>query len=100
MAKAAAAAERIDGGLAAAEDRVAAEVGAAATRIEKALQIMRHHVDLESRLVHKAVEELRTIVAGRRFGWGTVLVFSIVFVLVGVALERYAHIPYRWQCAL
>ncbi len=95
-AKAVAAAERIDGGLDVTADRVTAEVGAAAARIETGFRITRNHVDLKSRLVHGAVEELRTRVAGRRFGLGTVLVFSIVFVLVGVLLERYTHIPYRW----
>ena len=93
-ARAAAAAERIDGGLGTTGDRVVAEIRGAATSIEKPLQTTRDHVSLKSRLVHKAVEELRTIVAGPRFGLGAVLVFSIVFVLVGVALERYAHIPY------
>ena len=93
-ARAAAAAERIDGGLAAAEDRVAGEVGEAASRSEKALQTTCNHVDLKSRLVHKAVEELRTIVAGPRFGPKTVLVGLIVFVL-GMLFESRAPVFYH-----
>ena len=94
-AKAAAAAERIDGGLESTADRVTAEVGAAATRIEAGFRIARDHVDRNSRLVHRAVEELRTRVAGRRFGFGTVLVGLIVFV-AGMLLESYIHLFYRW----
>ena len=94
-ARAAAAAERIDGGLEGTADRVTAEVGAAATRIEAGFRITRDHVDRKSRLVHRAVEELRTRVAGRRFGFGTVLVGLIVFVL-GMLLESRIHILYNW----
>ena len=94
-AKAAAAAERIDGGLEGTADRVTAEVGAAATRIEAGFRITRDHVDRNSRLVHRAVEELRTRVAGRRFGFGTVLVGLIVFVL-GMLIESRIHILYNW----
>ena len=94
-ARAAAAAERIDGGLDGTANRVTAEVGAAATRIEAGFRITRDHVDRKSRLVHRAVEELRTRVAGRRFGFGTVLVGLIVFVL-GMLLESRIHILYNW----
>ena len=94
-ARAAAAAERIDGGLESTADRVTAEVGAAATRIEAGFRITRDHVDRKSRLVHRAVEELRTRVAGRRFGFGTVFVCLIVFV-AGMLLESYIHLFYRW----
>ena len=94
-ARAAAAAERIDGGLESTADRVTAEVGAAATRIEAGFRITRDHVERNSRLVHRAVEELRTRVAGRRFGFGTVLVGLIVFVL-GMLLESRIHILYNW----
>ena len=90
-ARAAAAAERIDGGLEGTADRVTAEVGAAATRIEAGFRIARDHVDRNSRLVHRAVEELRTRVAGRRFGFGTVLVGLIVFVAGHVAREPHTH---------
>ena len=95
-ARAAAAAERIDGGLEGTADRVTAEVGAAATRIEAGFRITRDHVDRKSRLVHRAVEELRTRVAGRRFGFGTVLVGLIVLVL-GMLLESRAHF-YSYGC--
>ena len=94
-ARAAAAAERIDGGLEGTADRVTAEVGAAATRIEAGFRITRDHVDRNSRLVHRAVEELRTRVAGPRYGFGTVLVGLIVFVL-GMLLESRIHILYNW----
>ena len=91
-ARAAAAAERIDGGLESTADRVTAEVGAAATRIEAGFRITRDHVDRNSRLVHRAVEELRTRVAGRRFGWrdGST-VGLIVFVAGHVAREPHTH---------
>ena len=94
-AKAEAAAERIDGGLEGTADRVTAEVGAAATRIEAGFRITRDHVDRNSRLVHRAVEELRTHTAGRRFGFGAVLVGLIVFV-PGMLLESRIHILYNW----
>ena len=94
-ARAAAAAERIDGGLEGTADRVTAEVGAAATRIEAGFRITRDHVDRNSRLVHRAVEELRTRVAGRRFGFGTILVGLIVLVF-GMLIESRIHILYRW----
>ena len=94
-AKAEAAAERIDGGLESIADRVVAEVGTAATRIEAGFRITRDHVDRQSRLVHGAVEELRTQTAGRRFGWRTVFVWLIVFV-AGMLLESYIHLFYRW----
>ena len=94
-ARAAAAAERIDGGLEGTADRVTAEVGAAATRIEAGFRITRDHVDRNSRLVHRAVEELRTRVAGLRFGWRDGSLFLIVFVL-GMLLESRIHILYNW----
>ena len=94
-AKAAAAAERIDGGLESTADRVVAEIEGAVTRIEAGFRITRDHVDRKSRLVHRAVEELRTRVAGRRFGFGTVFVCLIVFVL-GMLLESRIHILYNW----
>ena len=94
-AKAEAAAERIDGGLEGTADRVTAEVGAAATRIEAGFRITRDHVDRNSRLVHRAVEELRTRVAGRRFGFGTVLAGLIVLVF-GMLVESRAHLLQLW----
>ena len=97
-ARAAAAAERIDGGLESTADRVTAEVGAAATRIEAGFRITRDHVDRNSRLVHRAVEELRTRVAGRRFGFGTILVGLIVLVF-GMLVESRAHLLQLWLWA-
>ena len=97
-ARAAAAAERIDGGLEGTADRVTAEVGAAATRIEAGFRITRDHVDRNSRLVHRAVEELRTRVAGRRFGFGTILVGLIVLVF-GMLVESRAHLLQLWLWA-
>ena len=94
-AKAEAAAERIDGGLASTADRVATEIEGAATRIEAGFRITRDHVDRNSRLVHRAVEELRTRVAGRRFGFGTVLAGLIVLVF-GMLVESRAHLLQLW----
>ena len=94
-ARAAAATERIDGRLKGTADRVTAEIGAAATRIEAGFRITRDHVTRQSRLVHGAVEELRTHTAGRRFGWRTVFVWLIVFV-AGMLLESRIHILYNW----
>ena len=94
-ARAAAAAERIDGGLESTAHRVTAEIGAAATRIEAGFRITRDHVDRKSRLVHGAVEELRTHTAGPKFGLKTVLVGLIVFV-AGMLLESHRHILYLW----
>ena len=93
--KAEAAAERIDGGLDGTANRVTAEVGAAATRIEAGFRITRDHVDRNSRLVHRAVEELRTRVAGPRYGWRTVLVGLIVLVF-GMLVESRAHLLQLW----
>ena len=97
-AKAAAAAERIDGGLESTVNRVVAEVGVAATRIEAGFRITRDHVDRQSRLVHGALEDIRTHTAGRRFGWRTVFVWLIVFV-AGMFLESHRHILYNWLWA-
>ena len=93
--KAAAAAERVDGGLESTANRVTAEVGAAATRIEAGVRIARDHVDRQSRLVHRALEDLRTHTAGPRFGLGTVFLCLIVFV-AGMLLESRIHILYNW----
>ena len=101
-AKAATAAERMDGMLDSTADRVAAEVaaefGGAATRIERGLQITRDHVDRKSRLVHEAVEEIRTQTAGPRFGLRTVFVWLVVLVF-GMLIESRIHILYGWLWA-
>ena len=97
-AKAAAAAERIDVGRDSTADRVAAEVAAefegAVTRIERGLQITRDHVNRKSRLVHEAVEEIRTHTAGPRFGLRTVFVWLVVLVF-GMLLESRVPILYN-----
>ena len=94
-AKAAAAAERVDGVLESTADRIVAEFGGAATRIEKDLLTTRDHVDRKSRLVHEAVEEIRTQTAGPRFGLRTVLVWLLVLVF-GMLIESRIHILYSW----
>ena len=88
-------AERIDGGLEGSVDRVTAEVGAAATRIEAGFRITRDHVDRQSRLVHGAVEELRTRVTGRRFGFWTILACLFFFVF-GMLVESRSLLLYLW----
>ena len=94
-AKAAAAAERIDGGLASTADRVVAEIEGAVTRIEAGVRITRDHVTRQSRLVHRGLEDLRTQTAGPRFGLKTVLVGLIVLVF-GMLIESRIHVLYGW----
>ena len=94
-ANAAAAAERIDGGLASTADRVVAEIEGAVTRMDKGLAMTRNHVTRQSRLVHRGFEDLRTQTAGPKFGLKTVLVGLIVFV-AGMLLESQIHLFYRW----
>ena len=94
-AKAAAAAERIDGGMATTADRVAAEIGEAATRIEKGLAATRNHVTQQTRLVHEILDDILKQTAGPKFGWKTVLAVLTIFVL-GMLLESQAHLLYRW----
>ena len=94
-AKAAAAAERIDRGMATTADRVAAEIGEAAARIETGLAMTRNHVTQHSRLVHETLDDIRTQTAGPRFGWRAILLFLIVFVL-GMLLESQIHLLYIW----
>ena len=98
-AKAAAAAERIDGGQESTADRFAAAVEGienAVARVETGLATMRDTIRRESRRADPTLGGSRTRVAGPRFGWWTVLACLIVFVL-GMALESYTHILYRWQ---
>ena len=94
-AKAAAAAERIDGGLASTADRVVAEIEGAVTRIEKGLATTRNANRQQSRQADPILEEILTRTAGLRFGWRAVLLFLIVFV-AGMLLESYIHLFYRW----
>ena len=95
-AKAAAAAERVDQGVATTADRVAAEIEEAVTRIETGLAATRNHVTQHSRLVHETLDDIRTQTAGPRFGLKTVLVVVAIFVL-GMLLESHIHLLYRWQ---
>ena len=94
-AKAAAAAERIDGGLASTADRVVAEIEGAVTRMDKGLAMTRNHVTQQSRLVHETLEDIRTQTAGPRFGLRTVLVGLIVLVF-GMLIESRVHVLYGW----
>ncbi len=94
-AKAAAAAERIDQGLATTGDRVAAGIGEALTRIETGLQITRERVRQQFRLVNVTLDDIVTQSAGPRFGLKAILVGLIVFVL-GMLLESRIHTLYRW----
>ena len=94
-AKAAAAAERIDGRLEGNADRVAAEIEGAVTRIETGLATTRAHVIQHSRQADPTLEEIRRHTAGPRFGRWTVLACLIVFVL-GMLLESRIHFLYRW----
>ena len=94
-AKAAAAAERIAGGQDSTADRVAAEIEGAVTRIETGLATTRNANRQESRRADPTLEVIKTRVAGPRFGWRTVLACLIFFVL-GMLLESYTHILYRW----
>ncbi len=99
-AKAAAAAERIDGGLERTADRFAAEVKGmeiAVTRIETGLGKMRDNTSRESRRADRSLEDIRTRMAGLKFGWRAVLAPWIVFVFIlGMAFESRALLLYRW----
>ena len=94
-AKAAAAAERIDVGLATTEDRVAAGIGEAVTRIEKGLATTSNHASRQTRLVHMTLDDILKRTAGLKFGWKAILVGATIFVL-GMLLESQAHLLYRW----
>ena len=97
-AKAAAAAERIDGGLESTADRVAAEIEGAVTRIETGLATTRNANRQQSRQADPILEDILTRTAGLRFGWRAVLLFLIVFV-AGMLIESHIHILYRWLWA-
>ncbi len=94
--KAAAAAERIDRGMATTADRVAAGVEEAAARIEKGLAATRSQVIDHSGSIRGLLYDVLTQTAGPKFGLKTVLVGLIVFVL-GMLLESHIHLLYRWQ---
>ena len=93
--KAAAAAERIDQGMATTADRVAAEIKEAVTTIETGLQITRERVRQQFRLVHETLDDILTQTAGLKFGWRAVLLILIVFGL-GMLIESRMHALYRW----
>ena len=93
--KAAAAAERIAGGLEGTADRVTAEVGAAVTRIETGLATTRNANRQEARRADPTLEVIKTRVAGPRFGLPMVLAGLIVLVF-GMLIESRIHILYRW----
>ena len=93
-AKAAAAAERIDGGLKSTADRVSTEIEGAVTRIETGLATTRALVTRETRRANPILEDIRTHTAGPRFGLGMILAGLIVFVL-GMLLESCTLILYR-----
>ena len=94
-AKAAAAAERIDGGLESTADRVVAEIEGAVTTMNEGLATTRNANRQQSRQADPILEEILTRTAGLRFGWRAVLLFLIVFV-AGMLLESYIHLFYRW----
>ena len=94
-ARAAAAAERIDGGLESTADRVVAEIEGAVTTMNEGLAKTRAQVIQQSRQADPILEEILTRTAGLRFGWRAVLLFLIVFV-AGMLLESYIHLFYRW----
>ena len=94
--KAAAAADRVDRGMATTADRVAAEIGETAARIEKGLAATRSEVIQQSGPIRGLLYDILTQTAGPRFGLKTVLVGLIVFIL-GMLLESHIHLLYRWQ---
>ena len=94
-ARAAAAAERMDQCMATTADRVTAEIGEAAARIEKGLAAMRSEVIQQSGPIRGLLYDILAQTAGPKFGLKTVLVGLIVFVL-GMLLESQVHLLYRW----
>ena len=94
-AKAEAAAERIDGGLASTADRVVAKIEGAVTTMNEGLAKTRAQVIQQSRQADPILEDIKTRVAGPRFGRRTILAWLIVFV-AGMLLESYIHLFYRW----
>ena len=94
-ARAAAAAERIDGGLESTADRVVAEIEGAVTTMNESLAKTRAQVIQQSRRADPILEAIKTRVAGPRYGWRTVFVCLIVFV-AGMLLESRIHILYNW----
>lgn len=94
-AKAAAAAERVDRGMATTADRVATEIEGAAARIEKGLAATRSQVIEHSGSIRALLYDVLTQTAGPKFGLKTVLVWLIVLVF-GMLIESRAHLLYKW----
>ena len=94
-AKAAAAADRVDRGMATTADRVAAEIGEAAARIEKGLAATRSEVIQQSGPIRGLLYDILMQTAGPRFGLKTVLVWLIVLVF-GMLIESRIHVLYGW----
>ena len=94
-AKAAAAAERVEQGMATTADRVVAEIGEAVTRIEKGLAATRSEVIQQSGPIRGLLYDILMQTAGPKFGLKTVLVGLIVFIL-GMLLESRIHVLYGW----
>ena len=112
-----AAAERIDGGLESTADRFAAEVKgleewlaeerstirataagieSAVTRIETGLGKILDNTSRESRRADRTLEDIRTRMAGLKFGWRAVLAPWVVFVFIlGMAFESRTLLLYR-----
>ena len=96
--KAAAAVERNNGVLNSIGNELAAateRMKSAVARMETDLATMRAPITRETRRANPTLGGSRTRVAGRRFGFGTVFVCLIVFVL-GMLLESRIHILYNW----
>ena len=94
-AKAAAVAERIDGGLESTADRVVAEIEGAVTTMNEGLAKTRAQVIQQSRQADPTLKVIKTRVAGPRFGLPMVLAGLIVLVF-GMLIERRIHILYNW----
>ena len=94
-AKAEAAAERIDKGLASTADRVVAKIEGAVTTMNEGLAKTRAQVIQQSRQADPILEDILTQTAGLKFGWRAILLFLTFFVL-GMLLESRIHILYNW----
>ena len=92
-AKAAAAAERIDRGMATTADRLAAGIEEAVTRIDTGFAATRAEVIQQSGPIRGLLYDILTQTAGPRFGLKTVLVGVAIFVL-GMLLKSYIHLLY------
>ncbi len=94
-AKAAAAADRVDRGMATSADRIAAEIEGAAARIEKGLAATRSQVIEHSGSIRALLYGVLTQTAGPKFGLKTVLVGLIVLIF-GMLIESRILVLYKW----